>query len=84
MGLRINGLVSYSLPLPPHYFLDHILLHLCCKFRIDGQGDGVYRGVFAVGEIAGFVAEVLEAFLFVKGNGIVDFGAYVVFCEGLS
>jgi hypothetical protein len=47
----------------------------------DGDGEALVCGGFGVGEVAFFVSEVAEAFLQVKRERVIYFGADAVFCE---
>ena len=46
--------------------------------RVDGEREDFLGGLFARGEVAGFVAEMLEGGLLVKAERVVDFAADLV------
>ena len=55
--------------------VDDGLLLVVAELGVDGQGEDFGGGLFGVGEVAGFVAEVFERGLQVERDGIVDLAA---------
>lgn len=53
----------------------HVFLFLLRELGEHGEGQNIAAGALGLGQIALLVSQILEAFLQVQGEGIIDLGA---------